>query len=86
MKPGEDIHLLFRVEDTDFDFPGAENIEIVESESNVGFKATRQAHGYYSAKLVCPVHATPGVHFLRLRLWDSKGNEHEHQIKFEVIS
>jgi hypothetical protein len=86
IKPGEALHLLFRVEDTDFDFPGAENIETTEMESNVSFPSRRQGHGYYLCEINCPKNATPGFHTVSLKLKDVKGNKHTHNIKFEVVS
>jgi hypothetical protein len=85
-KPSETLHLLFRVEDTDFDFPGVDNIEITEMESTVSFPSRRQGHGYYLCEFNCPKNATPGLHTLSLKLKDVKGNKHTHNIKFEVGS
>lgn len=82
---GENLHLLFRVEDTDFDFLGAENVEITEMESNVSFPSARQGHGYYSCEIKCPIKATPGIHMLTVKLHDAKNNMHSHIIKFEVL-
>jgi len=84
VKSGEDLHLLFRVEDTDFDFSG--DVEITEMESHVSYVSKRQGHGYYWCKIGCPKNATPGLHTISLKLKDSKDNEHTHFIKFEVIS
>ena len=82
---GDKIHLLFRIEDTDFDFPGADNIEITELESNVSFPSKRQGHGYYWCQVNCPHTATAGLHTLRLNLKDAKDNSHSHFIKYEVV-
>jgi hypothetical protein len=86
VKPGEVIYLLFRVEDTDFDFSGTENTEITEMESNVSFPAKRQGHGYYLCEINCPKYSTSGLHTLTLKLKDAKGNSHPHFIKFEIVS
>lgn len=86
IKPGDALRLLFRVEDTDFDFRGPEDIEIIEMESSVSFSSKRQGHGYYLCEINCPKNATPGLHTVRLKLKDGKGNKHAHNIKFEVVS
>lgn len=84
VEPGQILHLLFRVEDIDFDFPGPESVEITELESNVSFSSKRQGHGYYWARVNCPRTATPGWHTVKLTLNDTKENTHSHLLKFEV--
>lgn len=83
IKAGDDLHLLYRVQDTDFDFGG--DIETTEMESHVSYESRRQGHGYYCCKVSCPKNATPGLHTISLKLKDTKGNEHTHFIKFEVL-
>lgn len=85
VKLGKAIHLLFRVEDTAFDFLGANYIEITELESNVSFLTVRQGQGYYLCTVNCPKNATPGLHSLAIKLRDKKGSTHQHLIKFEVV-
>jgi hypothetical protein len=86
IKPGETVSLLFRVEDTDFDFPGAENVEITETESNVSFPSKRQGHGYYLCQIHSSQNATPGLHTITMKLTDAKKNSHTHRIKFEILA
>jgi hypothetical protein len=84
VKPGDSFLVLFRVEDKGLNFPGPENAEVTESESKVSFPLTRQGHGYYSCKVNCPSHATPGLHTLTIKLTDSKGKSHVQTIRFAV--
>lgn len=85
IKSGETVSLLFRVQDTDFDFSGTESVEITEAESNVSFPSKRQGHGYYLCQIRCSQNATPGLHTIIMKLTDAKRNSHTHRIKFEVL-
>ena len=81
---GKKLYLLFRVQDKDFDFSGAENIEIIEMESNVSFTSKREGHGYYSCIINTNKGATIGWHNVKITLVDDKKNTHEHLIKFKI--
>ncbi|MCU0495005.1 MAG: hypothetical protein MUD01_25740 [Chloroflexaceae bacterium] len=86
-KQGDTIAVLFRVQDTGFNFyPEAENsIEITDTSTMISFSARREGRAYYFTNIHFPVNSFVGQHTITFKLTDAKRKSYVQSLKFNVL-
>jgi hypothetical protein len=85
-KQGETVGILFRVADSEMNFPEYGNLEIIEVASKVRIPVAKEGHGYFSCEITFPNNLILGLYKIEFNLVDLAGKKNSQFLEFNVTN